>query len=64
VGDTTAYRTRMSSLELLCHTVASQSGVIAVAHGAGLPVIVPPVGGLTGHDALAQCGYEVYGIDQ
>jgi glycosyltransferase involved in cell wall biosynthesis len=32
---------------VLCHTVASQSGIIAAAHGANLPVIVPPVGGLT-----------------
>jgi glycosyltransferase involved in cell wall biosynthesis len=32
---------------VLCHTVASQSGIIAAAHGASLPVIVPPVGGLT-----------------
>jgi glycosyltransferase involved in cell wall biosynthesis len=32
---------------VLCHTVASQSGIIAAAHGANLPVIIPPVGGLT-----------------
>jgi glycosyltransferase involved in cell wall biosynthesis len=29
------------------HTTASQSGVIAAAHGAGLPVVTTPVGGLT-----------------
>ena len=29
-----------------CHTEASQSGVVAAAFGAGLPVIVNPVGGL------------------
>jgi glycosyltransferase involved in cell wall biosynthesis len=33
-------------LVVLCHTVASQSGVVAAAHGANLPVIVTPVGGL------------------
>jgi glycosyltransferase involved in cell wall biosynthesis len=32
---------------LLSHTDASQSGVVATAFGAGLPVVVTPVGGLT-----------------
>ena len=32
---------------VVCHTKASQSGVIAAAHGAGLPVVATPVGGLT-----------------
>jgi glycosyltransferase involved in cell wall biosynthesis len=32
---------------VVSHTKASQSGVIAAAHGAGLPVIATPVGGLT-----------------
>jgi glycosyltransferase involved in cell wall biosynthesis len=32
---------------VLSHTEASQSGVVAAAHGLGLPVIVTPVGGLT-----------------
>jgi len=31
---------------VLAHTEASQSGVIATAHGLGLPVIATPVGGL------------------
>jgi glycosyltransferase involved in cell wall biosynthesis len=31
---------------VVSHTKASQSGVIAAAHGAGLPVIATPVGGL------------------
>ena len=31
---------------VLSHTEASQSGVVAAAHGLGLPVIVTPVGGL------------------
>ncbi|MCH9674930.1 MAG: glycosyltransferase family 4 protein, partial [Gammaproteobacteria bacterium] len=31
---------------VLSHTSASQSGVVATAHGAGLPVVVTPVGGL------------------
>jgi len=32
---------------VISHTKASQSGVIAAAHGAGLPVVATPVGGLT-----------------
>jgi glycosyltransferase involved in cell wall biosynthesis len=32
---------------VVSHVQASQSGVIAAAHGAGLPVIATPVGGLT-----------------
>jgi glycosyltransferase involved in cell wall biosynthesis len=32
---------------VVSHTKASQSGVIAAAHGAGLPVVATPVGGLT-----------------
>jgi glycosyltransferase involved in cell wall biosynthesis len=32
---------------VVSHTRASQSGVIAAAHGAGLPVVCTPVGGLT-----------------
>jgi glycosyltransferase involved in cell wall biosynthesis len=31
---------------VVSHTEASQSGVIAAAHGAGLPVVATPVGGL------------------
>ena len=31
---------------VVSHTKASQSGVIAAAHGAGLPVVATPVGGL------------------
>lgn len=39
----------ISSYDLLIasHTEASQSGVIAVAYGAGIPVVATPVGGLT-----------------
>ncbi|HLY45180.1 MAG TPA: glycosyltransferase family 4 protein [Stellaceae bacterium] len=33
-------------LVVLSHTEASQSGVVAAAHGAGLPVVITPVGGL------------------
>jgi glycosyltransferase involved in cell wall biosynthesis len=32
---------------VVSHTEASQSGVIAAAHGAGLPVVATPVGGLS-----------------
>src|SRR5262249_15072507 len=31
---------------VVCHTEASQSGVVAMALGAGLPVVATPVGGL------------------
>jgi glycosyltransferase involved in cell wall biosynthesis len=37
-------------------TEASQSGVVAVAHGQGLPVIVTPVGGLTEQVVDAETG--------
>jgi glycosyltransferase involved in cell wall biosynthesis len=31
---------------VLAHTEASQSGIAAIAHGLGVPVIATPVGGL------------------
>lgn len=38
---------RRYDVVVLSHTEASQSGVIAAAFGAGLPVVVTPVGGLS-----------------
>ena len=39
---------RRYDVVVLSHTEASQSGIVAAAFGAGLPVIVTPVGGLAG----------------
>ena len=44
-------------LVICSHREASQSGVVATAHGAGIPVVVTPVGGL-----LDQIRPEVNGI--
>jgi glycosyltransferase involved in cell wall biosynthesis len=45
-GDVGAILARHHAV-VLAHTEASQSGVVAAAHGLGLPVIITPVGGLT-----------------
>ncbi|MCB1745226.1 MAG: glycosyltransferase, partial [Gammaproteobacteria bacterium] len=48
---------------LLTHTSASQSGLVAAAHGARVPVVVTPVGGLPEQIMHGRLGVEAGGVD-